>query len=58
MTRNYRVYYSVTTYGEIDVEATSPTEAQSIVEDGGDVDMGSARVRSDEVEVYDVEMRK
>lgn len=56
MTRKYRVYYSITTYGEIDVEASSPTEASNLVEHGGDIDMGSARVRQEEPEVYDVQV--
>jgi hypothetical protein len=52
--RKYTVYYTRTINGEVDIEASSPTEAQEIFEsDGG---KGHEREYEDPVEVYSVEV--
>jgi hypothetical protein len=53
MTRIYTVFYTRTVQGEIDVRASSPTEAQEMVETGA-VDFGHAREYTEPIEVYDV----
>jgi hypothetical protein len=53
--RTYTVFYSKTTQGQIDIEATSPTEAQSIVEGYTGSDFGGAREYDEPVEIYDIQ---
>jgi len=53
MTRKYTVYYTKTRQGEVDIEATSPTEAQEMFE-SGDYSQGSEREYDEPIEVYDV----
>jgi hypothetical protein len=54
VTHTYTVYYTKTTNGEIDVEASSPTEAQQIVEGYCGSDFGMAREYDDPIDCYDV----
>jgi phage-related baseplate assembly protein len=53
--RTYTVFYSKTTQGQIDVKASSPTEAQSIVEGYSGGDFGRAREYDEPIEIYDVQ---
>jgi hypothetical protein len=52
----FTVFYSKTTQGQIDVEAKSVTDAQSIVEGYTGSDFGSAREYEDPIEIYDVQL--
>jgi phage-related baseplate assembly protein len=53
--RQYTVYYTKVTQGQIDVFASSPTEAESIVEGYTGSDFGLAREYDEPIEIYDVE---
>jgi hypothetical protein len=53
-TKTYTVYYTKTTNGQIEVEASSQEEASQKVENG-DVSFGSAREYDDPIDVYSVE---
>jgi hypothetical protein len=55
-TKKYLVFYSKTTDGEIDVEATSPEEAQGIVEGYIGSDFDGAREYDNPIEVRDVQL--
>ena len=52
----FTVFYSKTTQGQIDVEANSTNDAQSIVEGYTGSDFGGAREYDDPIEIYDVQL--
>ncbi|HPE06102.1 MAG TPA: hypothetical protein PLW50_00075 [Smithellaceae bacterium] len=52
--RTYTVYYTKTTQGSVEIEASSPTEASEMVE-RGDFDEGGAQEYDEGTEVYSVE---
>jgi len=52
--RTYTVYYTKTTQGSVEIEASSPTEASEIVE-SGNFDEGSAQEYDEPIEVYSVD---
>jgi hypothetical protein len=53
--KTYKVYYTKSIEGSIDVEAKSKEHAISMVEDGGDIDFGNACEYDESIEAYDAE---
>lgn len=54
--RQYTVFYTKTTQGQIDVFASSPTEAESIVNGYTGSDFSLAREYDEPIDIYNVEM--
>lgn len=54
--RQYTVFYTKTTQGEIDVFASSPTEAENIVSGYTGSDFHLAREYDEPIDIYNVEM--